>query len=297
MKKLICALLTKFDEEGRLVLDEEYGRFVEWLIESGVDVLMPCGTNGEFHVMEKSERKALIEFLFDKFSDRVEIMPHVGAASFKETAELADHAFSLGAKRVTVVAPYYFKYDEKAIVDYYVSLAKMFEGKEILIYNIPVFTGNRVSADAILQIKKSAENITGLKDTDTRPQIVTVLKKELGQDFKVYGGNDKLVLDYMIRDADGHVSGSSNVFPKLLRAMIDQIDLGSAKEAAKLQEVLDMAVEKITGISPFVAANKEALRILGFDVGFPRMPLRRLQARELEAVKKAVQEIKDLIEG
>ena len=291
MKELICAVLTKFDGNGHLLLDDEYEEFINWLIEGGVNVLMPCGTNGEFHVMSLDERKEVMNYYFSKFSSRVEVMPHVGAASFKETKELADYAFSLGAKRITVVLPYYFKYDEKALIDYYVSLAKAFHPKKILIYNIPSFAGTRISPRAILKIKEGAENVVGLKDTDARPYVVSYLKKNIGEDFKVYGGNDKMVLEYLIRGADGSVSGSSNVAPWLLRALLDAFESGEMKEASRLQGILDRLVENVTGTSFFVGSNKLALKELGFDVGYPRSPSRIPDQKEKEGIVKVLREI------
>ncbi|MCD6450138.1 MAG: dihydrodipicolinate synthase family protein, partial [Thermotogaceae bacterium] len=254
MLKLVAPNLTKFNREGNIILDAEYTRFIKSLINHGVDVLMPCGTNSEFHTMSIDERKQLIEFIWSNFKDSVEIVPHVGASSFKETVTLADFSFSLGIGIVSIVAPYYFKYDDDAIVEYFVSIAKIFSDRKILLYNIPVFSGNRLEIHHILKIRSKVDNVIGMKDSDSRPWIARILKTELGNDFIIYGGNDKLLIDYLIRGADGQVSGTANIFPKLLKTILTSYENKNFEKASKLQNILDEVVDKISGYKAFVGA-------------------------------------------
>ena len=129
--KLITAILTKFDEDGKLVLDGEYIRFLNGLIEDGVDAFFIGGTNGEFHTMNLEERKKQLEFIHTEFKGKVEMIAHVGGNNFLETLKLGEFALSLGVRKLAVVAPYYFKYDEKAIVDYFMAVANCLSDAEI----------------------------------------------------------------------------------------------------------------------------------------------------------------------
>ena len=288
--KLVVAVLTKFDSDGRMVIDESYGRFVEALVKSGVDAIMVCGTNGEFHVMNIEERKNLIEFFLENFKE-VEIIPHVGTSSFKETVNLARFAFERGATVVSVVAPYYFRYDEDAIVDYYVSLSRIFPDGKFLMYNIPSFTGNELTLSTINKIVDRSENFIGMKDTDNRPWIVSQLKSL--ENFEIYGGFDKAVVDYVMRGANGHVSGTANVFPKLLRAILDATESENYKRAVELQKILDEIVDNISGHTAFVGANKHVLRVLGYDVGYPRKPSRNLEAEEQKKIEEFLEKVRE----
>ncbi|MCD6449907.1 MAG: dihydrodipicolinate synthase family protein [Thermotogaceae bacterium] len=294
LKKLVVPNLTKFDEEGNLVLDEAYKNFLEKLVENGVDVLMPCGSNSEFHVMDIEERKAMVEFVMDVMKNKAEIMPHVGSASYKETKTLANHAFSLGVKRVSIVVPYYFVYDEKALIDYFVSLAREFSDKEFVLYNIPAFAGNTLEIDTILKIKEKAPNVVGLKDTASRPWIVNIIKREV-PGFIIYGGNDSMIIDYVGRGADGHVSGSANVFPKLVRKLLDEVEAGNYKQAFLLQIEMEKIIRNITGREAFIAANKYTLKIAGFDLGVPGKPSRPLSEDEMNEIDKFLPEVKDWV--
>ena len=291
--ELIVPVMTKFDSEGNMIVDDDYRNFIRALVKSGVDVVMPCGTNGEFHVMGLEERKALVRFLVEEFGEYVDVMPHVGSAGYRQVRDLIDHSASLGIKRVSVVVPYYFKYDSRAIEEFFVPLAKEFEEMEFVMYNIPSFSGNSLSLESIIRIKERANNVVGLKDTASRPWIVSKIKESLGEDFKVYGGNDSMVLDYLARGADGHVSGTANVFPKLLRALLDSFESGDLSRSVEYQKILDRVFENITGSPAFVAANKYVLKLRGYDLGFPGRPNRDLDDEEkdrIEAVFKSVED-------
>jgi 4-hydroxy-tetrahydrodipicolinate synthase len=293
MKKLISAIVTKFDEKGNLVLDEDYKNFLEKLIEDGVNAFMVCGTNGEFHAMNVEERKKLLEFVVENFKGKIEIIAHTGSTNLGDTMKLTDHALSLGVDYISIVAPYYFKYDSKALTEYFVGIAKNFKGAKILLYNIPSFTGNRIEFEHILEIKEKAPNIVGMKDSDRRPQIVAKLKEVLGDDFIVYGGMDDLVVHYLAMGADGQVSGTSNVFPKILRRVLDDFDSGNYESAFHHQKILNRIVENVSGHRAFVGANKFALKILGFDLGYPRSPSRVLDEDEKTSVEKFLREVEE----
>jgi len=290
VRRLVVAVLTKFDESGKLSLDESYADFLRKLVDSGVDTVMVAGSNGEFHAMNEGERKELAEFAVGVLgNDR--ILVHAGGSSFFETLKIAEHALSLGVREISVVTPYYFPYDQKAIEDYYVSLAKALPNAKLIIYNIPSFTGNRIQPETIMKIVEKADNVIGLKDTDNRPWIAGFLKNEI-PGFVVFSGNDYTVADYNARGADGAVSGSANLVPRLLRKILDSIDDGKT-EAFDLQRILDRFVSKVSGHTAFVAANKFVLRERGYDVGFPRKPSRDLMNEERKELRKVIGEFED----
>ncbi len=292
MKKLICAIMTKFDRDGNLVLDDRYAEFLESLINSGVNTLMVAGTNGEFHAMKIEERKKLLEFVVEKFQGSVEIIAHVGTTNLKDTVDLGRHALDLGVRRLAVVAPYYFKYDESSIVNYFSRVAEHLREAEIILYNIPSFTGNRLNFSSIVEIAKRSGNVVGVKDSDTRPWIVSKIKKALGKDFLIFGGVDTLVVDYLSMGADGQVSGTSNVFPKILRSILDSFDSGNFEKAFDLQKILNEIVEKISGHEVFVNANKYALSVLGHDLGYSKAPFRELEDDEKNSIESFLKDVK-----
>ncbi|MCD6443044.1 MAG: dihydrodipicolinate synthase family protein [Thermotogae bacterium] len=291
--KLITAILTKFDEDGKLVLDGEYIRFLNGLIEDGVDAFFIGGTNGEFHTMNLEERKKQLEFIHTEFKGKVEMIAHVGGNNFLETLKLGEFALSLGVRKLAVVAPYYFKYDEKAIVDYFTAVANCLSDAEIILYNIPSFTGNRIEPMTILKVKDKSHNIIGLKDSDSRPWIVGELKEKLGGEFQIYSGNDDMAVDYLLRGTDGQVSGTSNVFPKILRKLLDDFEDGKYESTFRLQRILHKIVVNVSNHIAFVGANKYVLKLLGYDLGFPRLPSRSPTDEEKKSLREFLEKVRE----
>ena len=292
MKKLICAIMTKFDEDGNLLLDDGYAEFLDSLVKSGVDTFMVGGTNGEFHAMRLEERKRLLEFVVEKFHDSVDIIAHIGTTNLKDTLDLGKHALDLGVKRLAVVAPYYFRYDEDSIVDYFSKVADELKDAEIILYNIPSFAGNRLTFSSIVRIAERSGNVVGMKDSDARPWIVPKIKRTLGEDFLVFGGFDTLVVDYLSMGSDGQVSGTSNVFPKILRSILDSFDSGDFERAFELQKRLNEIVEKVSGHEVFISANKYALKVLGYDLGYPKAPFRDLRDDEKSSIDEFLKDVR-----
>ncbi len=288
MEGVILPIPTPFDEKGNLSLDG-YQDYLDFLIEKGVNGFMVGGTNGEFHVMDVEERKELLEFVVRKYKGKVRIIAHVGTTHMKETLELLEHAMSLNVDAVSIVSPYYFKYDEESLVYYFSEAARSFPSAKILLYNIPSFSGNELKLKTILKIKERAENVIGLKDTDRRPWIVPTIKKELGEEFCVLGGMDSFALSYLANGADGLITGTGNVFPELMVSLYKNWREGNIEKAKELQMLLIKAIENVSGRAAFMITVKEALRIRGFHVGYPRSPWKRLGNEELKDLKEFIE--------
>lgn len=65
MKKTVfrgvaTALITPFDEHG--IQYEQFGRLIDWQIESGINALVICGTTGESSTMTDEEHREAIAF-------------------------------------------------------------------------------------------------------------------------------------------------------------------------------------------------------------------------------------------
>ena len=89
----------------------------------------------------------------------------------------------------------------------------------------------------------------------------------------------------------GVVSVASHIVGKDIRNMIDLYSKGHIAEAEKLNAKL-MAIFKVLFITSNPAPVKEALNLLGYNPGEPRLPLVACNASEREQIKKVLQELK-----
>ena len=91
LKGVITAMTTCFDENDQVDVNGMQ-ELTEFLIESGVNCLYPCGTTGEMHLLTVEERKLIAETVVNAAAGRVTVYIQVGAMTTKDTIELAKHA-------------------------------------------------------------------------------------------------------------------------------------------------------------------------------------------------------------
>ena len=66
------ALVTPFTETG--VDYENFGRLIDWQIESGIDALVIAGTSGEGSTLSDAEHKEVITFAVERVDHRVPVI-------------------------------------------------------------------------------------------------------------------------------------------------------------------------------------------------------------------------------
>ena len=165
---VLPALLTPFDERGdvdaRALADH-----VEFLIESGVDGIMPCGTTGETALLEADETLAVVRTVVEATAGRVPVVAHVGRPSTTATARLIEAAIDAGAAGVSAIVPYYYKLGDREIVAHFRALLKAAGDTPLLAYTFPARTGNELSAEAFKTLV--GDGLAGLKDSTSDDEV------------------------------------------------------------------------------------------------------------------------------
>src|SRR2546425_4917236 len=64
---------TPLTKQGRVDADAAR-RLVDFHIEAGIDGLLPLGTSGEFALLQRKERKTLVDAVVDQADNRVPIV-------------------------------------------------------------------------------------------------------------------------------------------------------------------------------------------------------------------------------
>ena len=106
------ALATPFNENGVNV--DEFKKFIQFQISSGIDALVVCGTTGEASTMSKDEKVTAIKCAIEtvKESNSTKKIPVIVGTGSNNTAtaiEMSILAEKLGADGLLVVTPYYNK--------------------------------------------------------------------------------------------------------------------------------------------------------------------------------------------
>ncbi len=288
--KILVPVVTPFKENG----DVDYEGMVqigEKLLEKGwADSFILTGTTGEFHTMTSEERIKIFQTMYDAFKGRIPIIAGTGAPSTRETIKLTKAAEEIGYETVMVVAPYYTRPSQAEIKNHYQLVARAVK-VDILIYNIPIFTGVNTSPEIVAELAKEP-NIVGLKEeAELNAKQMTEFINVTPDDFIIYNGDDTMVLESFVQGYErigGVISGGAHLVGDQIREMIDCLHEGKVQEASVIQRRL-LPLYRIMGqggrTNP-VCLIKDAMRMVGYPAGYPRLPMLPGTEEEVKNVRE-----------
>lgn len=281
---VVSPVLTPFTVDGADVDEAALRRMVDVQIADGVGGLITCGTTGEFSAMSIAERRLVTEVVVDQTAGRVPVMVGTGSTSTLEAIELSEHASSTGAAGLLLSPPFYGSLTDDEIVTFYRTVAAK-AAIPICVYNIPSATGVGMSTDFLLSLAAVPE-VKYLKDSSADLEQQTVFLTRHADKLDLFCGEELLVAPGLMLGLRTAVLGCANL---LTPGVVQLMAAGRAQkfdEVARINAALTPLMLFIIG-HPYVATVKEALNIVGAEVGAVREPLLRLdgEARtELETL-------------
>ena len=262
------ALATPFDNNG--VNISEFKRFIEFQIDSGVNCLVVCGTTGESSTMTKSEKIEAIKCAVSTSAGRIPIIVGTGSNYTSSAIEMSKIAEELGADGLLVVTPYYNKTTQSGLIEHYKAISASVS-IPIILYNVPSRTGMNISPETCLELSK-INNIVGIKEASGNISQVAKIAKLCGDDFAVYSGNDDQIVPILSLGGKGVISVLSNVKPELTCSITNSFFKKATDEACYYQlQALPLIEALFAETNPIPV--KEAINMIGFEFGIPRLPL------------------------
>ncbi|MBQ6819761.1 MAG: N-acetylneuraminate lyase [Clostridium sp.] len=287
-KGVIPAVLTAFDKNEEI--DEKGMReLVSYLISKGVDGLYLTGSTGEGFTMSSEERKRVVEIVMDENKGRVPVVVHVGAIGTKLSIELAKHAEEVGADGISSVPPFYWKFNENQIVNYYTEIANACS-LPMIVYNVPLV--GLLGMNAIKRLA-AIENVKGIKYTALAHYEITQIKDEVGEDFLVYSGADEMAVSGLLSGADGIIGSFYNIMPELFINIKKAVDNKDIDEATKLQRQAIEIIMYCLQLPSFYAGMKTILNWRGINAGICRSPFENLDEAKAEEFRAGLKNIKE----
>jgi len=295
--KILTPLVTPFKEDQSVDYEAAVS-IAEKLIEDNMaDSIILTGTTGEFFTMSFEERVKLFKVIKDAVGDKIPLMAGVGCASTIETMTLAKKAEEIGFEIMMVVSPYYTKPTQKELYNHFKKVAESVN-IQMMLYNIPIFTGVNINPETVAKLSE-IENIVAVKEeAELNPKQMTEFINVTPDDFIIYCGDDPMILEAFAQGGTerigGIVSGGSHIIGVQLRKMIEIFNEGNVQEAAKMQQKY-LPLFRIMGqngrTNP-VSLIKEAMKMVGYDAGIPRLPLTPGTEEEIAEVRRVMKKIK-----
>jgi len=266
---IIPALLTPFDPGGA-VDRAALGGHVGWLVEQGVDGLMPCGTTGETALLSDDEVVEVVEATVAA-AGRVPVIAHVGRPGTRPTIELGRRALDAGAEAISAVVPYYHPLEPEQVLDHYRALMDALGAERVLAYCIPSHSNNDLDADGLATLAR--EGLAGFKDStmdaDRHEAYAAALRATGRDDFALLVGRGALLLQSLRAGSAGAVLGIANLRPELAGRLRDAFRDGRLDEAEEVQGELARAEE---AAKPFPVLKREVAARLRTEAGIQYGP-------------------------
>jgi len=280
--------VTPFRDDGELYL-ESVRSLARWQLEQGSHGISVGGSTGEPTSQTIEERIAVMEVVAEELDDRYPFLPGTGSARLDETLEMTAAAERLGADAVLVVTPYYGRPTQQGLFDWYGAVATAFPSLPIIVYNVPVRAAVDISPETVGRLRRSFENIVGIKETTKDFEHVSYVLNECGRDFLAYSGIELLCYPMLTLGGAGHLSCVANFAPRPVADMYDHHVAGRPDEALRLHYDLHPLVE-LAFIETNPIPAKWVMKELGLmPSAFARPPLSPLsdsaqqRAREIMA--------------
>lgn len=287
IKGVIPAMLTFFDSDENV--DEQRTRnMVDFMLDAKVGGFYLTGSTGACFTMSLEERKRVVEIVIDQVKGRVPVVVHVGDIGTKKSIELAKHAEAAGADAISSVPPFYWKFSEDEIYNYYKDIAES-TSIPMIVYNIQL--AGIMDKSLILKIA-GIDNVKGLKFTARNHDEMGSLKAALGKDFMIYSGCDEMAFSGMCFGADGIIGSFYNVIPEIYTGICDCVAKSDVPGGIRLQRIADEVIFQALQYG-LPSSIYSMMSWRGLDAGGCRKPFRTNSDETLEGLKKGIRDIRE----
>jgi dihydrodipicolinate synthase/N-acetylneuraminate lyase len=277
-------LATPFGESG--AVDEARLREVAaWVVDRGVDFVVPAGSNSESELMTVGERADVVAAVADEVS--VPVLAGTGHPGLAETLEQTRRAAEAGADAALVVTPFYFEHSQADLAAYYREVATE-SPLPVYLYDVPKMAGASLDPETVGELA-AHDNVAGMKDSAGDLVKFGRERRRAGEAFDMLVGSGGLYAPALDAGADGGVLALANVVPELASEVYERHragDRAGARELCADLVELNRAVTAEYG----VPGVKAAMRHRGAPAGRVRSPHRPLG-------EDAAAEVADLVDG
>ncbi len=280
--RLMTAMITPYDQN----LNVNYKKAAEvsaMLASTGSDGIVVCGTTGESPVLTHKEKLKLFETVKNAVGNKVQIWAGTGSNDTRSSVELTREAQAIGIDGIMLVTPYYNKPTQEGLYQHFKTIAEV-TSLPVMLYNVPSRTSANLLPETVARLSQ-IENIQAIKEASGSMDQVSLLKTLIGDSMLIYSGDDSLTLPLMSVGATGVVSIASHLVGREIKEMIESFVDGKISRATEIHLKLFPLIKTL-----FLVTNpipvKEALNMLGMDVGGFRLPLTGAGEEERKIIKQ-----------
>jgi len=293
---LITAMVTPFREDDINRIDYPAAeRIINHLVETGSDSLIISGTTGEGPTLTHQEEEDFLEFTLKtvkQLNSDIRVIFGAGSNCTRTAIESSKKAKDLGADGVLLVTPYYNKPNQEGLVNHFNKIAQNCD-LPIILYNVPARSIVSLNAESVIELASNNKNIIGLKEASSNFDLISTIRQKFSSNaFKIYSGEDSLVIPMMSIGADGVISVCSHVVGKQMKEMIAAFEIGNIELAKRIHLRIFPVMKAIfSDTNPIgIKAALAGLELCSAQLRSPMMPLGLNKQIEYKNLIKAVLE-------
>ena len=289
MKKVLftgagIAIITPFDSDNQ-VNYQKLGEIIDYQIENGTDAIVICGTTGEGATLSHEEHTGAIRYTVEHTAGRVPVIAGTGSNDTDYAVKLSNEAEKAGVDGLLMVTPYYNKTSQEGLVRHYSYIAERVSSP-IILYNVPSRTGVNILPETYLELSK-IDRIVATKEASGNISQIAATIALCGDALTVYSGNDDEITPIMSLGGKGVISVLSHVAPRTAHDIAASYLAGDVQRSAKLQlEWFDLCKALFADVNPIPV--KEAMNMMGWEVGECRLPLCPMPPAKREVLRQAL---------
>ncbi|MEZ5099269.1 MAG: dihydrodipicolinate synthase family protein [Thermoleophilia bacterium] len=277
LKGCVAAGITPLGAGGAELDEDAFGPYLDFLAAGGVDGVLALGTTGRDPALARRAPPRRRGFLAAA-AGRLDVAVHAGAQTTADTVALAEHAASIGADAVAVIAPPYYALDAESVFRHLAAAAAACAPTPFYVYEFAARAGYAIPVEVVERLRDACPNLAGLKVSDTPWEAFAPY---LLPGLQVFAGPEALIARCLAHGGVGAVSGLASAFPEVVSGHVAASTDAASGEIARLRAA-------VQGV-PFQSALKHLIARRGVPVRPDvRAPLRPLEPAELDRLLAAV---------
>lgn len=282
IKGVIAYPITPFTKDDKVDIPL-FKRLVERLVKSGSHGIAPLGSTGVLPYLTQEEKRAVASACIEQVAGRMPVVIGVSNLTTADTVSEAQFAEKAGADAVMIIPMSYWKLTDEEIYTHFKTIDASIS-IPIMVYNNPA-TGGVDMSPALLMRLLTLTNVSMIKESTGDIQRMYTLRKQLGEDVRLFNGANHLALGALTAGASGWCTAAPNLIPHLTTDLFAALEKNNLQRAQKVfyhqVELLQFMVAK--GLPRVVKAG---LELMNEEAGYLRAPLLPLNTDEKDELKR-----------
>ncbi|WP_449540342.1 dihydrodipicolinate synthase family protein [Ferdinandcohnia sp. Marseille-Q9671] len=275
--------ITPFKKETREIDWDGVKDNVEFLIQKGVKVIVPCGNTSEFYSLTIEEAKEEIKRVVEYVNGRAIVVAGIGY-SVDTAIELGRYAQQVGADSVMIHMPIHPYITNEGAYEYFKAIIEAVDLPSVVYFKDP-----NLSDDVLIKLAPLEKLVAVKYAVNNLPRFANTVQSVSSEHniAWVCGTAEKWAPFFFQAGAVGYTSGLVNLYPEKSFEMLEALQSNNLEKTWKIwKEVVpfeNLRAKYNNGNN--VVVIKEAMELIGLNAGITRQPVSSLNEHDRKEVR------------